>query len=710
MMKRFTLLTFLLVLLVCDGLFAQSRSENKRTFYDAESWILFEDYKEALPKYLMLNNIYPNNSNYKYRIGQCYINILGEKDKAISYLEEAVKNINPNYREDKFRENGAPYDSYYYLANAYRINNQLDKALETYKLFGENMNHEVYDSTIVNQQIQSCLNAKDLMGNPVYIREKNLGNIINESNSEYNPAVTDDEKLMVFSKSQAFYNAIMYSTNTDGKWSNPVNMNELLKVDFDYYPTSLSNDGKELFMYSSQNYDGVIFSSKFENGSWSTPLKLNDNINTKYWESHATVSHDNKKLYFTSNRKGTLGGLDIYVSTRDSVGDWGPAVNLGPVINTPYNEETPFLSKDDKIFYFSSRGHFNMGGYDIFYSKLLSNGSWSAPLNIGYPLNTTDDDIFYKPVNEGYEGYYAKYNPDGFGKQDIYRIEIFSDNHPRKFFVIGMVKIDDLKSSLLNPVKISAKDLKNQKETIVVYSSPGKGEFKFNAPQGEYEVTFESPVSEKATKNLILPITYPSDSFMMAGTILKKADYAADLSVKGDKNITVTNGDSILFPLRVEPGSTLTVQQWAGDSLILSEQFPVSDSVFDYKVLPRYGNNRITFKLTDGKNNTATTDVFITRQKASVSKPVPRPEYKRVIDEKIASKSGLKPKPEEPLTPAKDTIAKTDQKEILPPLTPETQLPPSKGFKLWYLWLLLGVGFVFFIIFFIRKQKKEKKS
>ena len=322
----------------------------------------------------------PANSNYKYRIGQCYINNPGEKEKALSYLEDAVKNINPDYKEGKFNEKQAPYDALYYLANAYRINNQLDKAIETYNIFKKNLNTQIYDSDIVRLQIQSCLNAKKLMNEPLFIREKNLGNSINETTSEFNPVISDNEDLLVFSRSEAFYDAILYSTKTNGKWSGPLNMNELLKVDRDLFPTSISKDGKTLYLYSSADYDGIIYSSHFENGTWSPIVKLNDNINTKYWESHATVSHDNKKLYFTSNRKGTIGGLDIYVSGRDSSGDWGPAENMGPVINTPYNEESPFLSQDDKTLFFSSRGHFNMGGYDIFYSTLLPNGKCLFPL------------------------------------------------------------------------------------------------------------------------------------------------------------------------------------------------------------------------------------------------------------------------------------------------------------------------------------------
>ena len=635
MMKKLILLTFILVFAAGNRLFSQAKTENKLTFYDAESWILFEDYKEALPEYQQLLKSYPNNYNFKYRIGQCYLNVPGEKDKSIGYLEDAVKHINPKYKVGKFKETGAPYDAYYYLANAYRINNQLDKAIESYNIFKKGLDPLVYDSTIVNQQIRSCFNAKDLMALPLFVKEKNLGNSINDNNSEFNPVVSDDEKQIIFSKSEAFYDAILYSAkNPDGTWTSPINMNEIFKVDKDLYPTSISKDGKTLYLYSSADYDGIIYSSTRENGTWGPLVKLNDNINTKYWESHATISHDNKKLYFTSNRKGFFGGLDIFVSNRDSTGDWGPAVNLGPTINTPYNEESPFLSKDDKTLFFSSRGHLNIGGYDIFYSTLLDNGEWSVPLNLGYPLNSTDDDVFFEPINAGYEGYYSKYESSGFGKQDIYRIEIFSDQHPRKFLVRGMVKVADLISNFNDSVKISAMNIKNPNQTIVVYSNPKTGEYEFELPQGNYEITYESPNSEKVKKNLNLELTNRSDSFVMPGTILPKTDFVADLQVNSNKTISVSKGDSILFPLKTEPNSRLVIEHWVGDSLIYSGTFNISDTTFNYKMVPKPGDNKVTFKLTDKFSNTTTTDVFITREKGITSQPLVRPEYSRIIAKK----------------------------------------------------------------------------
>ncbi|HLP74815.1 MAG TPA: tetratricopeptide repeat protein, partial [Bacteroidales bacterium] len=632
MIKRFLFLSFLLSVITITDILPQSRLEIKKLFYEAESWILFEDYKEALPIYQQLLKINPANSNYEYRIGQCYINTPGEKEKAVSYLEDAIRYVDAEYDEGKFSETHAPFDAYYYLANAYRINNQIDKAIATYEIFRQNLNPAVYDSNIVNLQIQSCLNARDLMKHPLFIRQTNLSDIINESNSEFNPVVSDNEDMIVFSRSTAFYDAILYSVRSKGAWSGPMNMNEILKVDQDLFPTSLSKDGKTLYLYSSADYDGIIYNSHFENGSWSPVVKLNDNINTKYWESHATISHDNKKLYFTSNRKGSIGGLDIYVSERDSSGDWGQAKNLGAVINTPYNEESPFLSQDDKTLFFSSRGHFNMGGYDIFYSTLLPDGTWSVPLNAGYPLNTTDDDVFFKPMKDGYVGYFSKEGTDSYGKQDIYRIEIFSDDHPRKFYVRGIVKVADLMSNFNDSVKISAMNIKNPNQIVVVYSNPKTGEYEFEVPHGNYEVTYQGEGAKKVTKQIDLPLTNPSDSFVLPGTVLPKTDFMADLSVGTGKTITVRPGDSIMIPLKVEPNSILRIERWSGDSLLSAEEIVMKDSIYNYRMLPGPGDSKVVFKLTDKFNNVTTTEVFISRQK---EQPVLiRPEYSRIIAQK----------------------------------------------------------------------------
>jgi tetratricopeptide (TPR) repeat protein len=638
-MKRVLLLFFILAVFFTKSS-TQEKVDTKKTFFQAENFILYEEYKEALPGYLTLLSLDPDNSNYKYRIGQCLINMPGRKKEAIFYLEDAVKNINLKYKEGRFKETRAPYDAYYYLANAYRINNQLTKALDTYELFKKNLDPAVYDTAVVNLQIVSCRNAMELIKVPIYIKKENLGSLINSRFSDFDPVVSADETVIVYSTTEPYQDALYFSRKVNGAWITPRNIIPDLGLGFEEknFPTSLSSDGRELYIYRpGADYDGNIYVTKRDkNDKWSNLIKLNDNINTKYWESHATVSHNGKKLYFTSNRKGSYGGrgLDIYVSERDSTGDWGPAKNLGPTINTVYNEESPFLGKDDKTLFFSSRGHFNVGGYDIFYSTLLDNGEWSVPLNVGFPLNTTDDDVFFDPINDGYQAYYAIDDSGGYGLQDIYKIEIFSKDHPRKFLVRGIVQVKDLQSIFKDSVKVSAFNREDPNASVIVYSNPLTGEYKFELPQGNYAIAFEANGAEKTVKNFDLALTTPTDDFVLPGTTLPKTDFVADLIIGSNKTMSVSKSDTVSFPLRVEPKSLLTVEHWLGDSLLSTEKFIVNDSAFVYKTVPVTGDNRIVFKLTDKFSNTTSSDIFIKREKSVTKQPLVRPEYSRVIAQK----------------------------------------------------------------------------
>ena len=197
-----------------------------------------------------------------------------------------------------------------------------------------------------------------------------------------------------------------------------------------------------------------------------------------------------------------------------------------------------------------------------------------------------------------------------------------------------MVEVADLMSNMNDSVKVSAMNIKNPNQTLIVYSNPNTGEYEFQLPQGDYQIRYEGLRSEKVVKNLELALLSPSDSFMLPATILPKTDFVADLIVMSNKSISVTNGDSILFPLKVEPGSVLTVEHWVGDSLISVEHFTINDSTFNYKMAPSKGKNRLVFKLTDRFNNTTTTEVLITREKNIIKETIIQPEYSRIISQK----------------------------------------------------------------------------
>jgi hypothetical protein len=473
------------LLVLSLDIFSQNKLQNKESFLEAESFFIHEEFNEALPLYIQLKEKYPANYNLDYLIGRCYLYMPYEKKKAISYLEKAVKHINPEYKEGKFSENGAPNEANFYLADAYRVNNQLEKAIATYKSFKSSVTPETYDVELIDHQIKNCYRAIDAKRKPLDVDVTNLGNIINSRNSETNPVVTPNEDVIVYSSILPFYKAVFYSRKVNGTWTTPINIIPELQVDDDCVPTSISYDGTELYFYRTNDYLGDIYVSNLVNNKWTKIRKLNANINTKYWESHASLSRDGKTLYFTSNREGGYGGLDIYKSGRTSGDNWGPAINLGPLVNSEYNEESPFLTSEGNRLYFSSFGHESMGGYDVFYSDLNSKGQWQRPKNLGYLVNSTDDDLFYYPIRDGSIAYISTFDPNGLGKNDIVRLNVYTYENPRIYNISGKAK-QQLEINSSKEFYIALYD-KVKRDTIL-RKKFNSDEVSFEATPGNYDV------------------------------------------------------------------------------------------------------------------------------------------------------------------------------------------------------------------------------
>lgn len=406
---------------------AQTSKEVKDLFAQAESHYLYGEYELANPLYLTLEAFLPDNNNVKYKIGNCYLNITDEKTKAIGYLEKAVINSSLDAKPSSLKEKRAPLDAYFSLARAYMINNELDKAMSTLGVFqrlireSKDKNASLENIQYIDQQILACKNAIKFREKPVIIDKLKLPQEFSQGSVNDSPAISYDGNTLAYTERRGISNAIFYSKKEKGKWQPPVEITLELNAGEDCSTSSLNSDGTELFLYKEDIEDGNIYSSVFAEGKWSQIKKLNSNINTKYFESHAAISFDGKKLYFTSNRERDGADLDIFVSERDAAGEWGPAKNLGNTVNTQFNEETPFITRDDTVLFFSSEGHTSMGGYDIFRSG-KKDDAWKAPVNIGYPINTTDDDLFYQPFNDGLNAYYSM--PTDYKKREIFYIGI----------------------------------------------------------------------------------------------------------------------------------------------------------------------------------------------------------------------------------------------------------------------------------------------
>jgi tetratricopeptide (TPR) repeat protein len=407
------------------SVFAQDNKSVQDSFLEAEYFLMNGDYSDALTYYLPLYEKFPDNANLAYCIGVCYLNIQGKKNLSIDYLETATKNMSAKHKEGSLKQTSAPYDALYNLGKAYRINYMFDKAKETYqKYLGTLLPDDHENQDFVKHEIEVCDMAKELIAKPVQYTEENIGELFNDEKANFNPLISADGKSFAYMVSLKFYDAVMFSRLIDGKWTAPINITPDLQADGDIYISCLSANGKLLFLSKSENDNSDIYMSTFDGSKWSKIVKLNKNINTKYWESHGFISESGDQLIFASDRPGGFGGLDLYISKKVD-GDWGPPVNIGPEINTQFNEDRPFLVNNGKTLFFSSQGHENMGGYDIFRSDLQSNGLWSVPSNLGYPLNTPDDNFFFMPVGNGHSGYYAIYkNLGGFGKEDIYKITL----------------------------------------------------------------------------------------------------------------------------------------------------------------------------------------------------------------------------------------------------------------------------------------------
>lgn len=406
-----------------SNVFPQNNKELQEKFLEAEYFRLNGYYVDALNLYLQLYENLPDNANIAHSIGICYLNIPGKKNLSVDYLETAVKNMSAKHKEGTINQVSAAYDALYDLATACRINYMFDKAKEAYEKYAETLlpgDRENQD--FIRHQIEVCQRAKDLISKPVEFTEENLGELFNDDNSNFNPVISADGKSFAWMVSLKFYDAVMFSRLVNGKWTAPVNITPDLQSDGDYYISSLSADGKILLLSRNDGFNSDIYMSTFNGTTWSKVTRLNKNVNTKYWESQAFISDDGTRLYFSSDRPGGFGGLDLYVSVKTN-GDWGPAVNMGPEINTQFNEDRPFLVNNGRTLFFSSQGHENIGGYDIFRSDLQNNKLWGKPVNIGYPINTPDDNYFFNPAGTGNTIYHSVFRESGgYGKEDIYKI------------------------------------------------------------------------------------------------------------------------------------------------------------------------------------------------------------------------------------------------------------------------------------------------
>lgn len=330
------------------------------------------------------------------------------------------------------------------------------------------------------------------------MKVSNPGSPVNSAFDDYNPIVSSDESIMVFSSRRADSNSdkksrsdIYITHKINGEYGNPEKISKNINGDFDNFVAGLSHDGTQLFICRNDNGNKNLYMSSFVDKIWTKPVKLSSNINSPADETSASLSVDGSILYFSSNRPGGSGGFDIYASKKLPNGEWGEAQNIGSAINSKADEIAPYIHTDENTLFFSSNGHAGLGGFDIFFSSLIDDDKWSEPFNFGAPVNSSSDDIFYTPTAESKRAWFCSNRSGGMGGTDIYMIA--ATNTSKLLTAIsGFVLLQN--STLAENVEITLTD-NDTKEMIGKYiPNPQTGKFLIIiAPRKSHVMLCEAP-------------------------------------------------------------------------------------------------------------------------------------------------------------------------------------------------------------------------
>ncbi len=478
----------------------------KKTYIEAERFLNNENYDDALPLFLHLDSLEKDNANIKFKVGFCYLNSSANKVKSIAYFIEASKNITENYRKNDLKEKKAPKYTLKYLAKAYQLNYEFDKAIEMYLKYkgtlgtSRKLTAEVED---ILHGIETCTNGIDLLKTPKHVKVINLGEGVNSKYADYSSVISPDNKVLIFTSrrpigkgdiknSKGLFDEDIYSAELgqDNKWKNVKLIEGEINTTGNQRVVNTTFDGS-LIICKDDGNDENLYLSSFVNGAWKSPQYWGSGVNSVADETSASITNDGRILYFVSNREGGFGGSDIYKCIKLPNGKWGPAQNLGSTINTKYDEDGVFVHPNGREIFFSSQGYKSMGGYDIFSSIIdPENGFLSVPLSVGYPINTTGDDLFFKIDTDGKTAYLSSDRANGLGSMDIYQVSYPEESEKRDItLIVGRIinnSKEDLSDNLILVIDKATHEIIQEVE-----ANNATGKFGIDLPIGStYDIQY----------------------------------------------------------------------------------------------------------------------------------------------------------------------------------------------------------------------------
>lgn len=479
----------------------------------------------------------PTNLKANFDAGYMHL-ITINKDLAVQYFLRVYEQ-DKNYRSD----------IEYQLGRAYQFGMEFDKAIEFFTTYKDKLAkkpgaRDKYSVAVesVDRSIFECQNGKEFVANPKNFSIINLGIEINSEWDDFAPVLNEAEDEIVFTSRRREGNLnenvdednkpfedIFIATKVGGTWTVAKNIGKPINTASHDSNLAISADGKMLLICSDKGNGDIFYCERQPDNSWGPPKSLPGDINSDYEEKSATLSKDQKTIYFSSNRPGGFGGIDIYKATKDAKGNWGTIKNLGPNINTEENDDAPFIDYDDKTLYFSSLAHKGMGGYDIFKSVVDAKGTWSKPENLGYPINTPDNDIFYVHTKDGRRAYYSSVREDAFGYEDIYAITIPENNEEpvatpkRKIPLRYVVRIVDPGTKKVLSAKVKLQGVADN--VVVGTSSPMTGVYEFKVSDAkDYKLSIEAEGFMFVNETISLEGSSEQEKIVMRTIELKKLE------------------------------------------------------------------------------------------------------------------------------------------------------------------------------------------
>lgn len=442
-------------------------------------------------------------------LGQAYIKSGNLKAAEKTYF--ALYNISPDYWVTYFELGKITFNMMKYDSSATWF-----KTFLNYKKIPED------DKLEAEKQLKSCVFAANAVKNPVPFKPQNLGPGINTMFNEYFPTLTADEQTMFFTfmdgRSQEDF---FISKNKDGVWQDAINMGPPINTPENEGASTTSADGQYLFFTMCQNPLNIgscdLWLTLVKGDKWQAPIHMPDNVNTKYKETQPSLSADGKVLYFASNRPGGQGGMDIWKTTFEK-NAWTNPVNLGTNINTPFDDECPFIHQDGVSLYFASDGWPGMGGRDLLMSKLQPNGDWSVPENLGYPINTPGNEEGLIINRSGTTGYFSsdkKTNPGHQGRVDIYSFTLPEKIRPGvASYVKGKVYDAETKAPIRTLIELT--DLSISVVAGFCKSNEKTGDFLIVIPGNKnYGMNVDAPGYLFFSENFSIKENPSSDPYLM---------------------------------------------------------------------------------------------------------------------------------------------------------------------------------------------------